>query len=196
MAPLVADGAAPLIAHANGERAYPSANREKIAATVGPLLERGLAALVERLLADHATVAAGAQWDADGHLPVRYRALQPLRLLGEWLRANNPYAPPEPNPIEFDWSAGIPWGQLTPGRIFHVVFAHLDKGGSGCADCRRSVQVGVHVTSPLLEAAALSHSPQVPDLGGGAGVHRHVPLRRAGECAGYCRAARVPLHRP
>lgn len=108
--------------------------------TVARLLREGLAHVLEEVALAHVDLASGKLWDADGYLPARFRAPDPVRMLGEWLRERAPRSPPAGfDPSALDWDAGVPWAQLGLREQALVAFRHLDEDGSGFVQRERAI---------------------------------------------------------
>ena len=64
-------------------------NREYLEAEVVPLVEKGLNELIDAIESERLRVAAGKDWDEDGHVPPDWRPIRPLQFLGDFLRENS-----------------------------------------------------------------------------------------------------------
>jgi Ca2+-binding EF-hand superfamily protein len=111
---------------------HPINNTMYLSSTVSRHLQKGLAAIFKQMADRHTNVASGKLWTADGYLPAKYLPGRPARMLGEWLRDNNPYTVPlHDDPRELNWSESIPWPELSLLRKFKIVFHHLDEHQTG-----------------------------------------------------------------
>ena len=64
-------------------------NRENLEAEAVPLVEKGLNELIDAIESERLRVAAGKDWDEDGHVPPDWRPIRPLQFLGDFLRENS-----------------------------------------------------------------------------------------------------------
>jgi hypothetical protein len=118
------------------EPSYPVNNAAYVASALGKTLEQGLIATLRKMEEHHTLIASKQLWDADGYLPQKYKPERAIRILGEWLRNNNPYAAPSSghvDPRELDWGPQVPVKHLGVGDMFTIAFHHLDETSSGCA---------------------------------------------------------------
>lgn len=155
--------------------AEPLNSVEYVRRTLARHLHGGLAALCARIAEEHTAVASQRLWDADGHLSEGYRPFNATRWLGEWLQAHNEYKEAVvDDPRTLDWTAGVPWAQLSLDRQLQLAFHHLDEHESGYAPCAHSKRRCLH---DALEAAQHHRlgAVQVCGVAAGAGHGGIVP---------------------
>jgi hypothetical protein len=126
-----------------------TSQRDYLERTVGALLRRGLAHVIEQTALYHVDLASGKLWDEDGHLPARFLPMRPARILGEWLqRQVAPAEPQECDPVSLDWEGEVPWQQLGVREQALIAFRHLDEAQTGFVDRSSALQLAADVGTP------------------------------------------------